>query len=299
MGPVVKLCLALTLAIIGLRLAEQQKMTSEQIDALWDFSNPAASHKKFEAALTKSPESANELRTQICRSLGLQRKFDEGWAVLAKIPANHDPIVEVRIQLESGRLKNSSGEKQAARPYFDKAFELAVEGKFDFYAVDAAHMLGIVTTGNESLDWTEKAIQMATASKDDRTQNWNGSLLNNLAWTYHDMGEFDKTLTKFQAALEFRQKQEDADRTRIAKWSVARCLRSLKRYEEALQIQRELEKGPNDGYVWEEIAELLLATNKMHEAKPYFQKAYDALIQDQWLRENEKERLSRMDNLAG
>lgn len=274
-------------------------MTSEQIDALWNFSNSAASQKKFEEAITYSPESINELRTQICRSLGLQRNFEEGWAELAKIPSNHELIVKVRIQLESGRLKNSSGDKQAAKPYFDKALKLAEEGNFDFYAVDAAHMLGIVTTGNESLDWNERAIQMATASKDKRTQNWNGSLLNNLAWTYHDMGEFEKALTKFQAALDFRQKQGDAERTRVAKWSVARCLRSLKRYDEALQIQRELEKGPNDGYVWEELAELLLATNKTTESKPYFHQAYDELSKDDWFRENEATRLARLKNFSG
>lgn len=285
-------------ATLGLQAKGTSKMTSEQIDAIWNFSNPANSQMAFEDALKAAPESANELRTQICRSLGLQRKFDEGWAELAKIPANPEPIVEVRVQLESGRLKNSSGDKPAARPYFEKALKLAQERKFDFYVVDAAHMLGIVTTGEESLNWNEKAIQMATASTDKRTQNWNGSLLNNLAWTYHDMGEFEKALTKFQAALEFRQKQEDVERTRIAKWSVARCLRSLKRYDEALQIQRELEKGPNDGYVWEELAELLLATNKPSEANPYFRRAYEELSKDEWFRENEAKRLARLKDLG-
>lgn len=273
-------------------------MTSEQIDALWDFNNPADSQKKFEEALITSRDSANEIRTQVCRSLGLQRKFDEGWAELAKIPKDRDPIVEVRIQLESGRLKNSSGDKVAAKPFFDKALELAMQGNFYFYAVDAAHMLGIVTTGEESLNWNEKAIQMATASADKRTQNWNGSLLNNLGWTYHDMGEFEKALIKFQSALEFRKKQGDAERTRIAKWSVARCLRSLNRYEEAIQIQRELEGGPNDGYVWEELAELLLATNKTTESKPYFLRAYDELSKDDWFRANESKRLTRLKELG-
>lgn len=273
-------------------------MTSEQIDALWDFQNPAVSQNKFEDALEASPESANEIRTQICRSLGLQRKFDEGWSELAKIPSNRDPIVEVRIQLESGRLKNSSGDKTAAKPFFDNALRLAVEGGFDFYAVDAAHMLGIVTTGEESLDWNEKAIQMATSSSDQRVQNWNGSLLNNLGWTYHDMGEFEKALSKFESAVEFRQNQGDAERTRIAKWSVARCLRSLDRFEEALQIQRELESGPNDGYVWEEIGELLLATNKPSEAKPYFRKAFEELSKDDWLVKKEEARLARLKELS-
>jgi tetratricopeptide (TPR) repeat protein len=207
--------------------------------------------------------------------------------------------VEVRVQLESGRLENSSGDKESAKTYFAKALELATKSKFDFYAVDAAHMLGIVTKGEESLKWNEQAIQMAAASQDKRAQNWQGSLLNNTAWTYHDMGKFDEALVKFQGALEFHRKGGNSEKLRIAKWSVARCLRSLKRYDEALRIQRELETGPTDGYVWEEIAELLLVTGKVEEAKPYFRKAYDTLSADDWLKKNESKRLERLKSLSG
>ena len=46
---------------------------------------------------------------------------------------------------------------------------------------------------------------------------------------------------------------------RIARWSVARCLRSLGRFQEALDAQRALEKeyaaaGETNGDVLEEIA---------------------------------------------
>ena len=256
---------------------EHKKMTSDQIDALWDYNDPAASYQKFVTALSSVPDSGDEIRTQICRALGLQRKFEEGRAQLAKISASPSPTVRVRVALETGRLENSSGHKEKASPYFLKAYKLAKTHKFDFYAVDAAHMLGIVTNGTASLTWNEKAISIAEKSKDKRAQGWKGSLLNNTGWTYHDMGQFEKALILFQKALVFHEESKNEQKTRIAKWTVGRCLRSLKRYDEALAIQRGLEGGEEDGYVSEELGELLLVIGHEDQAKPYFRKAFQKL----------------------
>lgn len=273
-------------------------MTSEEIDALWDFSNPAASRQRFEQALEKSPESADELRTQIARTWGLERQFDLAKAELKKIESPQSALVRVRYDLEWGRILNSEGNPKVARPFFKQALKAAQAAGLDYYAVDAAHMLGIVTEGKESIQWNESAIKLATASKEARARGWLGSLLNNLAWTYHDMGEFEKALEKFQAALEFRRGAGKPEPERIARWSVARCLRSLKRFDEALAIQRELEKLSDDGFVWEEIAELLLALCKKEEARPYFRKAFDALSADEWLTKNEPARIARLKELG-
>jgi tetratricopeptide (TPR) repeat protein len=280
------------------RNREGKRMTSEEIDALWDYNDPAGSFLKFQAALESAPGSTDEIRTQIARSLGLQRKFDEAKAEIAKVPAKPTPIVAVRVALESGRIENSSGNKAAAKPYFLDAYNQAIKHKFDFYAVDAAHMMGIVTSGADSLEWNEKAIGMAEASKDKRARNWKGSLLNNTGWTYHDMGQYEKALSLFQRALDFQKEQGKEANIRIAEWAVARCLRSLKRYDEALAIQRSLEGGPSAGYIEEELGELLLVTNHAEQSKPYFKKAYDKLSQDIWLKANEAPRLERLKKLS-
>jgi len=136
-------------------------MTSAEIDALWAIDDPVAGYKALSDALEKHPESAEELHTQIARALGLQGRFQEGWEELARVPSRPSDIVKVRAQLESGRLKNSSGDREAAKPYFLNALERAVQGHCDYYAVDAAHMLGIATAGQESLNWNEKALAMA------------------------------------------------------------------------------------------------------------------------------------------
>jgi len=90
---------------------------------------------------------------------------------------------------------------------------------------------------------------------------------------------------------------------RIAQWSVARALRSLNRIEEALSKQLALKEeyeavGQNDGFVFEEIGECLLALDRAKEARPYFGKAYEILSQDTWLAEEKPARLARLKKLG-
>ena len=83
----------------------------------------------------------------------------------------------------------------------------------------------------------------------------------------------------------------------MARWCVARCLRSLERYAEALDMQEvlaESETGSEDGYVYEEIGENLLALGRGEEAATYFSRAHELLSDDDWVADNESERLERL-----
>ncbi len=65
----------------------------------------------------------------------------------------------------------------------------------------------------------------------------------------------------------------------------------------ALHAEFEAE-GEDDGYVYEEVGECLLALNRGEEARPYFSMAYKLLSQDSWLAEQEPERLARLSQLG-
>jgi|SRR5579872_1808743 len=273
-------------------------LTSEQIDALWTIDHPFDGYNRLRIVLSEHPESADELRTQISRSLGLMGKFDEAWDEIAKVSKDPPEIVKVRIQLESGRLKNSSGSAEDSNPYFLKALELAEQGHFDYYAVDAVHMLGIVSNGPESVQWNEKGLELADGSSDERTRKWKGSLLNNLGWTYFNMGDFSKALATFEAALDYQKGAGDPVRIRIAQWTVGRCLRALKRYDAALAIQSELIQHPEQGYVSEELGELLLAMERHQEAKLRFKKAYELLARNLGADPRQTNRLARLRELS-
>ena len=110
-------------------------------------------------------------------------------------------------------------------------------------------------------------MELARSSPDPAARRWVASIANNIGWTRHDAGAYDEALELFTLALVERERQDDPGRTRIARWSVARCLRSLGRVEEALAEQRslaaELEAlGETDQYVTEEIAECLRALGR-------------------------------------
>jgi hypothetical protein len=106
------------------------------------------SEERFRAELPSGLRlaAAHEVSTQIARTLGLQRKFAEAHALLDAIEPRLTGLpthVRVRYLLERGRVFNSSGAPERAVPLFAEALELAEADKDEFYAVDAAHMLGI------------------------------------------------------------------------------------------------------------------------------------------------------------
>jgi len=127
-----------------------------------------------------------------------------------------------------------------------------------------------------------------------------GLLYHNLAWARHDAGRAAEALGLFEKALVAREAEGDAARIHVARWSVARALRTLGRLEEALAIQgRLLRDDAPDGYVHEEIAECLLARREEREAALHFAAAYSALRSDPWLTRDEPERLERMRRMGG
>jgi tetratricopeptide (TPR) repeat protein len=104
------------------------------------------------------------LLTQIARTQGLQRNFEQAHQTLNSVEAQlHDdlPVARIRYLLERGRVYNSSGAKEQARPLFMQALELAQANKEDFYAVDAAHMIAIVEPPDEQMTWNLKALELA------------------------------------------------------------------------------------------------------------------------------------------
>lgn len=275
---------------------------TRDFDLLWNYNKPAETEAKFRSLLRKAPDEEYrlELLTQIARCLGLQRKFEEAHETLNEVEGQGpDGRVRVRYLLERGRVFNSSGEKEKAKPLFEEAFALASQLGEEFFAIDAAHMMGIVEPPHRALEWNERALAFAETANDERARNWRGSLCNNIGWTYHDQGRCNDALGMFEKALEARVLEGDREKILVGRWCIARCLRSLGRLDEALEIQRELASARElaiepDGYVQEELGECLLALGRADEAKPHFASAYEQLSQDAWLAANEGARLERL-----
>ena len=265
---------------------------------LWDFGDPVASEQRFLAL-------GLEVQTQAARAQGLQRRFDDAHATLDGVQAQQPTgRPRVRYLLERGRVFNSAGDRDRARPLFVDAMDAAAQAGEDGLAVDAAHMLAIVETGEEALGWNLRALAMAEASDQPAARKWLGSLYNNIGWTLHDLDRHAEALELFEKALAMRRAAGAQNQIWIAGWCVARCLRSLGRFNDALEAQellraeREAADTP-DGYVYEELGELHLAGGDGAAAQPWFAKAHALLSLDPWFVANEAPRLARLAELGG
>lgn len=283
------------------------------IDTLWDYDNPQATEVTFRELAPAAEKSGDksyyaELLTQLARTLSLQRKFDDAHKLLDNarqlIVGQAMPVAEIRYLLERGRTFNSSNEKAQAISLFKEAYEKALQSNEGFYAIDAAHMLGISEKPQEQLYWNIKAMDLVEKSVDARARKWLGPLYNNIGWTYHDAKDYERALDLFEKSLAWRTEQKDEKGIFIAKWTIGRTYRSLDRINEALAVQQELldeiqRKGlaPN-GFVFEELAECLFLKNSHYEAKEYFRKAYEILSKDIWLKANAVDRLQRLRELS-
>jgi len=277
-------------------------------DRLWDYRDPAASERRFrearaDAAAAGESEIEFEIATQIARALGLAGRFAEGHEELDAIESRAKGAASVswvRLLLERGRLIRSAGEPARAVPHFEAALERALALGAEYHAVDAAHMLGIACPPEQALEWNRRAIEIAEGAADPRARGWLPALFNNTAWIHHDRGEPRIALELFERALVLRREKGEEPARRIAEWSVARCLRTLGRVEEALARQRallaELEADPStgsDGFIPEEIGECLWTLGRREEAAPHLRAAADLLESIPWVERARVEDLRR------
>ena len=285
---------------------------SERLDALWDFEHPAESEARFRAEVERHParsREASEAATQVARAQGLQRKFTNADRTLDGVQRALDaqPLrVRVRYLLERGRRDNSSQRTTQAVAWFEQALAAAAndtQAGAAYYRVDALHMLAIASPPAQQIEWHRRAIAAAETADDVRTRGWRASLLHNLGWTLHDRGEYAAALDCWRQALAAREAAHDVPRARIARWTVARGLRSLGKLDDAEALQRALADelqaaSAPDGYVFEELAEIALARGDRVAAQPWAAKAIALLGEDADLKANDAARLARLAELA-
>ena len=281
------------------------------LDDLWDFDDPSASEARFRVAIELADGdgdsvAADEARTQLARSVGLQGRFAEGHEVLDRLDADHPAVdrVRVRARLERGRLLRSGGDAPASVGPFAAAWELSRTLGEDGLAVDAAHMLALVDAPPGEEVWHARALDIADTSPDPDARRWRGSLWNNIGWARFGAGDLDGALAAFETALAGRREEGKPRETRIAQWCIGRCLRALGRPAEALAIHERLAVEMSaageteDGYASEEIAECLLALGREEEARPNFARAAALLGADARLVANEPDRIARLRRLG-
>jgi tetratricopeptide (TPR) repeat protein len=283
-------------------------------DELWDYQKAAETEKKFLELLplaetANDPAYSAELLSQIARAQGLQGQFDNAHKTLDKAEGLLQPDFKrarVRILLERGRAFNSSQQPEKSLPLFEEAMKLATDYREDYYAVDAAHMLGIAGPEKDRHSWNLKALQMAEDSEDERAQGWKGSLYNNIGYFYMEEGKYAEAMDLFEKLLVYTTEKGDEDFANTARWFIAKTQRLMGHLEEALKGQLDLEKrqqvkAQSDAYVFEELGEIYLALQDDDARKKYFALAHELFSKEEqynYIVKFEKERLDRIKELS-
>lgn len=294
-----------TLALAAMVQATSNPSDLPDIDSLWNYSDNAGSEARFREVLPRAEASGNdaylaELLTQLGRAEARRGGFDAATTTLDRAEKLIQPPMQrarVRLLLERGRVLNSSGNPVGALPFFKDAFDLAKAAKLNRLAVDAIHMIAIADRDPKAqIEWNLKGVALAEELNE---RGWLYALYNNLGEAYASDKDFENALATFQklVALDLEKGKEP---DLYAQKDVAKMLRLLKRYDEALAMLNAIAaKLPEpDGYIEEELAECLLATGHEAEAKPHFSRAYELQGKDEWVVKNEGERLARLKKLG-
>ena len=188
---------------------------TDRLRPLWDFDDLDASEQRFRTRLDAETTDAGraEVMTQIARVEALRGDFDKCLELLdeAEPLAGDDPVANIRLELERGRMFRSSGDPEAAYPLFQGAFARALEADERYLAGDAAHMCAIAVDDRELQEqWTQRGL-------DEGDPYWAGPLYNNLGVAYSEAGDHARALELFELALEARLR--DPDNEQAIEWA--------------------------------------------------------------------------------
>ena len=287
------------------------------LDTLWDLDRPEETEKQLREILENATQNHEithafhvELMTQIARAKGLQGHLEEADQILEKaqilIQGIQNPqhsIGKIRYYLEKSRIFILKKTPSQARPLLIEAWTLANTTGEDFYSIDAAQLLALIEPQKKQQEWIEKALLLAEGSIQDRAKLCLSTLYTTRGWAQYDARNYEGALETFKKALSCINPQVSPRKIIVAKWAIAKTLRSLGQPEEALKIQENLLIESNrlnqkDGYIYEELAECLQSLKRNTEAQVYFDLAYQVLSKDSWFSDNKADRIKRLKNFG-
>ena len=205
----------------------------DRLRPLWDFEDLDGTSSRFREQLDQEEFDSRraEVLSQLARVESMREEFERCAELLdkAELLAGSDPVANIRLELERGRMFRSSGDLEAAFPLFKSAFDRACEAGEFWFAGDAAHMCAIAFSDRGLMEeWTQRGLDLGQREPD--AAYWAGPLLNNLGWAYFDAGDHEQALELFERALVVRERDPgNPAAIQIAKEAVEEARQALAR----------------------------------------------------------------------
>jgi len=247
----------------------------DRLRPLWDFDDLDETERRLRAQLEaeESEDGRAEVVTQLARVEGLRGDFERADALVDDAAAHAESdVARARVDVERGRIRRSSGDRDAARPLFESAYTGALAAGQFFMAADAAHMVALVAPDHDGfVEWTNRGIALADTQED--ASYWLGPLLNNLGWEHYEAGEYALALDAFERALAAREREPEKEAAiEIARYAVGKTLRALERADEAIPLLETAvawaaRVDRPDGWFHQELAEEYAAVGRSDDAR--------------------------------
>ncbi len=195
----------------------------------------------YQQAVEKAEAEADtsnliEALSQVARSYLITDRKEDGRTWLNKAAEVADekfPPGWSRFLGVKGRFEWQDDSLPKARETFKKMFDYCNKRGLAEQAIDAVHMVAIVGTIEEQIEWGKKGIE---AAEKGEVHRWLGPLWNNLGWTYDHEGRYQEALEAYLQAKKYHYLYGDNMNRAIADWAVGNTYVRLGDYDKALDF---------------------------------------------------------------
>ena len=285
---------------VEVALKNDARKKLEDADKLFGQRKYAQAGKAYEEAADAGKEAKDnslltEAYAQIARMHGIQGSYADGRPWLAKaekVATAKEPLGWSRYLGVRGRFEwQDEKDNDKAKQTFIEMYDYCKQHELFSRELDAAHMVAIVGTPDEQVEWALKAI--AAAEKGEQ-KGWLGPLWNNLGWTYEERGEYAKMLEALTNARKYHYEVGSEHSQLVADFGVATAhwrngdLKEARKWlEDAFtRAKQRYDDEPEDagraewvGWGHSKLGDLLVSEEKPAEALEQYKAARPYLIQ--------------------
>jgi tetratricopeptide (TPR) repeat protein len=277
----------LALAVATLQAAPSPDPSLAEADSIFqqrEYERSRGVYEKVAQLAEKSGDvsSQTEALSQVARcyliagdSVAARQWLEQAKALAStKYPLGWSRYLGVR-----GRLEWKSGDLNAAKQTFKDQFTYCRDNKLTSRAIDAVHMIAIVGSLDEQVEWGLKGIAEAETAGENR---WLGPLWNNLAITYSDQKDYQKSYEAFLKAREYHWQFGDEIGKLYADYQIGWVLRMKEDYDQALKWLRpslawaeRLEFYDVMAQSTQDMGEIMIARGEKQQGLEYLKRALD------------------------